>query len=229
MSRVLYWTDDEVALLRARYAGELSRDIARALGRPVRAVHEKARKLGLRKDLAFVAECTRRAVAEPTHGSQRTRFGVDAPPWNKGVKGSTGLHPATAANHFKPGQIMGRAAQLVLPLGTLRVTRDGTLERKVGTQSGPSHLRWRPVHRLVWESVHGPVPAGHVVAFKPGRKTTAAQDITPDALELLTLAQNMARNSVHRKYPPELVRLVNLRAALTRQINQKAKEAAAHE
>ena len=81
------------------------------------------------------------------------------------------------------------------------------------------------MHRLVWEAACGAVPDGHIVVFRPGRKTTDPDKITLDALELLTRAENMRRNSVHSKYPPEVARLVQLRGALTRQINRKAKEA----
>jgi hypothetical protein len=220
-----FWSEPELALLRARYACELTADIARALGRCPTSVYGKAAKLGLRKSAAFVAECSRRAMSDPAHPGRQWHFGADGvAPWNKGLKGMTGTHPNSTVNHFKPGQLSGRAAQLVLPLGTLRVSSDGVLERKVCETSGPSNLRWKAVHRLLWEQAHGAVPAGHVVVFRVGRKTTDDALITLDALELVSRAENMRRNSVHAKYPPELARLVQVRGALTAQINRKAKE-----
>ena len=43
-----------------------------------------------------------------------------------------------------------------------------------------------------------------------------------------TRAEHMHRNSVHAHYPPEIARLVQLRGALVRQINRKARQAAAN-
>lgn len=220
------WTDADVAVVRARYAGERTADIARDLGRAVTSVYQLAARLGLAKSKWAVAEMARRAMADPGHGGRRTCIQPGAVPWNSGVPGSTGLHANSRKHHFVPGKLSGRAAQLVLPVGSYRITKDGLLERKVGERPGSSHLRWRSVCRLVWEAVHGPVPAGHLVVFKPGCSSTDPQRITLAVVELVTRAENMRRNSLHAKYPPEVARLVQLRGALTRQINRKAKEAA---
>ena len=80
------------------------------------------------------------------------------------------------------------------------------------------------MHRLVWMAANGPLPAGHIVVFKPGRRTTELEAITLDAVELISRAENMRRNSVHQ-LPPELARLVQLRGVLIKTINRKAKEA----
>ena len=45
--------------------------------------------------------------------------------------------------------------------------------------------RWVPEHRRLWETEHGPIPAGHVVAFKDGDK----QNVTLDNLVLMTRAE----------------------------------------
>lgn len=215
------WAASDDALLRQHYPTGHTRSIAQALQRTVQAVCERAAKLGLSKARDAIAENTRRALQDPAHGSHRTRFGSHTPPWNKGLKGATGTHPNSRLNHFRHGSTNGRAAQLVLPLGTLRVNSDGMLQRKVATTPGSSHLRWHSVHRLVWEAEHGPVPPGHIAVFKPGRATTDVTQITADAVELVTRAEHMRRNSVHAKYPPELARLAQLRGVLARQINRK--------
>ena len=80
------------------------------------------------------------------------------------------------------------------------------------------------MHALVWMEAHGPILPGHVVVFRPGRHTTDIERITLDAVELVTRAELMKRNSVHSVYGPEVARLVQLRSAVTRQINRKLKE-----
>ncbi|MNT70582.1 hypothetical protein D3C72_2089870 [compost metagenome] len=84
--------------------------------------------------------------------------------------------------------------------------------------------RWEAVHRLVWEAAHGPIPPGHAVAFLPGRRTTDAALITLDALELVTRG-DLARRNHPRTRSPELAKLVQLKSAITRQVNRIAREA----
>lgn len=217
------WTDAEVALLRWGFADSRTDDLALALGRSYSTVAQKAAKLGLRKSAAYLAS----PEAHRLDGVKcmGTRIQPGSTPWNKGRPGSTGTQPGCRATQFKKGRPAQEARNYV-PIGSLRICADGYLERKLTDDPGivPA-CRWVAVHRIVWEAAHGSVPAGHIVVFRPGRKTTDLDKITLDALELLTRAENMRRNSVHSKYPPEVARLVQLRGALTRQINRKAKEA----
>lgn len=88
-------------------------------------------------------------------------------------------------------------------------------------------MRWKPVHRLVWERANGPIPAGHAVVFRPGRKTADPELITLDAIELVTRAELMKRNTIHR-YGPEIASIQKLRGSIRRRIKQ-AEEAQQHE
>jgi hypothetical protein len=110
-----------------------------------------------------------------------------------------------------------------VPVGSYRINGDGYLDRKVNDLPGPNTVRWKPVHRLVWSDAHGPVPEGCTVVFKPGRRTTVLELITVDAVECITRAELMARNSIHN-LPPALVEIHQLRGTLKRAINRKAKE-----
>lgn len=217
------WTDAEVALLRWGFADSRTDDLARALGRSYSTVSQKAAKLGLRKSAEYPAS----PEAHRLDGvkGMGTRIQPGSTPWNKGKPGSTGTQPGCRATQFKKGR-PAREARNYVPIGSLRICADGYLERKLTDNPGIVPVRrWVAVHRTVWETAHGTVPAGHIVVFRPGRKTTDIAKITLDALELLTRAENMRRNSVHSKYPPEVASMVQLRGALTRQINRKAKEA----
>jgi len=217
-----WWTADEEALLRQRYASTRTPELAQALGRPSKQVLAKAATMGLHKSPALIAEIAREHTMAPDHGGRRTRIQPGQVPWNKGKAGATGLHPNCKATQFKPGS----KPHTWLPLGSYRTLEGGTiLERKISETPGPNHRRWTPVHRLVWEAAHGPVPAGHLVVFKPGRSTAELERITLDAVELVTRAEHMRRNSFWTQYPPELARLTQLRGALSRAINAKAKEA----
>ena len=66
------------------------------------------------------------------------------------------------------------------------------------------------------------MPPGMAVVFKPGTRTTELEGIRLECLEMITRRELMLRNSVHR-HGPEIAALVQLRGALVRQINRKAK------
>lgn len=219
------WTESEVRLLSESFANSKTADIAQALGRGYSQVAQKAASLGLRKSEAYLAsENAGRIQRGKQHAAMKaTQFQKGLAPWNKGVKGSTGVQERCRATQFKPGR-PAHEARNYMPIGSLRLSKDGYAERKV--TDDPSIVparRWVAVHRLVWEAANGPVPPGHIVVFKPGRKTTDPALITPDALECITRVENMRRNTYHR-YGEEIARLVQLRGAITRQINERAKE-----
>jgi hypothetical protein len=200
-----YWTAAEDALLRECYADSHNADLATVLGRTPAAVLQRALTLGLRK--------TQEYMAAHCH-----RFRPGQQPWNTG---RDDFRPGgrSVETRFKPGELSGRAAQLVQPIGTLRIVAGNTLQRKVAETPGPNHRRWRSVHELVWVEAHGPVPRGHVVVFRPGQNTTVEAEITLDRLELVSRAELMRRNSVHR-HGPEIAGLSRLKGVLMRQIRR---------
>ena len=114
-----------------------------------------------------------------------------------------------------------------MPIGSYRVMTEKNgrqhLEQKVSEEKGPSHKRWTPVTRLVWEVANGPVQAGHIVVFKPGLNTIDAYLITLDRVELITRAQHAQRNHPRNK-SPELGKLYQLKGAITRQVNRINRE-----
>lgn len=220
------WTPAEVRALRKRYPHEATVALARALGRSDRVVYQKALKLGLRKSSAYLSKLKREAANALQEAGQRSRFAPGAAPWNKGLPGATGTHPNCQRTWFRPGR-PPQQARNYRPIGSLRIDpKRGALVRKfTDDPSIVPAMRWRPVHTMVWEAAHGPVPAGHVVVFKPGQKTFRAEEITLDRLELVTRAENMRRNSMHTRYPPELAALMQLGGALKRKLNNRIRKA----
>lgn len=215
------WSEVEVKLLRWAYADSLTADIAKALGRPVGQVYAKAGKLGLSKGEKFLATDRSGRIFKGGKLGLATQFKPGQVPANKGQHHPKGWAPGKmASTQFKAGN----RPHTWVPIGSYRINADGYLERKLNDLPGESHVRWFPVHRLVWIEANGPVPDGHVVVFKPGRRTTALEAITLDAVELVSRRELMARNTVHR-LPDELLPVVRLRAQLTREINRRTKEA----
>lgn len=216
----VFWTPEHVAHLKAHYADTLTVDLAPLYGRTIKQVLAKANALGLHKSIELIAETARERSSRPGHGSQATRIQPGQEPWNKGTHYTAGGR--SAETRFKPGV----RPHTWVPIGSYRLVEGPVLEQKVNDLPGPNSVRWKPVSRLVWEAAHGPIPDGHAVVFKPGRQTVELELITPDALECLSRAELMRRNSFRATLPPEWQKLVQLRGVLTRTINRKTKESA---
>lgn len=216
-----HWTPAQIALLRALYPDLKAETVAREVGRPIGSVYQKAAALGLRKSAEFLASDSsariqrgKRLPAMVAHQFQRGMT-----PWNKGAKGSTGVHENCRATQFQPGS----KPHTTLPVGSYRINRDGHLQRKVGEASGSNSKRWRCVAELVWVAAHGPLPPKHIVIFKLGKRTAVLEEITLDRIECISQAENARRNHPRNK-SPELARLVQLKGAITRQVNRITRE-----
>jgi hypothetical protein len=213
------WTDYEREVLRAHYARTLTADLAELLGHTLSSTHQQARKLGLVKSVEWIAATAKaRIEADPNHGSRRSRKQAGDAAWNKGMHYQPGGR--NAETRFKKGRAASEARNYV-PIGSIRVSKDGYLERKV--TDDPSLVparRWVGVHRLAWIEANGPIPDGCVIAFRPGQRTSVLEEITTDRLECITRAENARRNQM----PAEIRPIVQLRGAITRQINRRLKE-----
>jgi hypothetical protein len=204
-------------------------DVAEVLQRPVGSVHQRAAKLGLTKSAEFHAsDASGRVQRGKQHPSMvASQFKPGLTPWNKGrdsAETGTGHHQNSRRTQFRKGRKAEESRNYV-PLGSLRVCADGYLERKV--TDDPSIVparRWVAVHRIVWQEQVGAIPAGHIVRFREGMKTTVLEQITPDRLECITRAEHAKRNHPRSK-SPELAKLVQLKGAITRQVNRIAREA----
>ena len=225
MTSPRHWTPAQIRALRALYPDLKADTVAREIGRTTRSVHQKAKQLGIGKSDAFKKSFVsgRIQAANTDPRMVATRFKPGHKTWNSGVKGSTGLHENCRPTQFKPGQ----KPHTTQPVGSYRINSGKgikRLERKMNENTGPNSVRWIPVSRLVWEQHNGPVPAGHIVIFKEARLATVVlEEITIDKLICISRAENARRNHPANK-SPEYGRLVQLKGAITRQVNRINKE-----
>ncbi|HZP86634.1 MAG TPA: HNH endonuclease [Burkholderiales bacterium] len=213
------WTEEATALVVRDYANRPATEIAAQLGVKVHVVYKRAEKLGLKKSAEFyVSQGSGRISALLARGIDH-RFKKGWPSARKGqpfpTRGRMGL------TQFKKGQVPHNARY---QLGDRRINSEGYLDRKISNDRKGA-LNWTAEHRLVWIESNGPIPPGHVVAFKEGRRTTDLEKITVDALELITNKENLRRRSVHALYPKEVVQLIQLKGAIRRQINKRERNA----
>ena len=187
-------------------------------------VYQAAARYGLSKSEAFRASDLsariRRGKRSPAMVG--TQFKPGQVPFNKGTHFHAGGR--SVQTQFKKDCMSGAAQHNYVPIGTERISKDGYVERKVTDDPSlyPAR-RWVAVHRLVWEGAHGPVPPGHAVVFLPGKRTADVSRITADALELVSRAELMRRNSYLTRYPKEIADLIRMRGALNRKINNRSK------
>lgn len=223
MTKRHHWTLEDKQMLRQLYPNTPTSEVAHLMSLPMGKVYAQASRMGLVKSAAFLASDRAGRILKGGKLSQRTQFQPGQKPWNAGRKG----WQAGGRSH-ETQFTTGMEPPNTLPVGSLRVVTfkgRSQLERKIGTAKGPNHMRWKSVHRLVWEAVNGPTPPGHIVVFNPGMRTLVEADITIDKVECISRAQNAQRNHPINK-SPELAKLYQLKGAITRQVNRIAKEAA---
>jgi hypothetical protein len=220
-----HWSEAELALLASMYPDCHTADVAEWVGHTLTATYQRALAIGLRKSAEYLASDTACRIQRGKQNANMiaSRFQAGQAAWNKGVKGSTGLHENCRRTQFKKGQMAGAAQARWVPVGTYRINGDGYLDQKV-TDLGRGPRDWEAVHRLVWKEQFGPIPDGHIVTFKPGQRTTVLAEITSDRLECITRA-DLAHRNHPRNRDPELGRLIQLKGAITRQVNRIAREA----
>ena len=100
------------------------------------------------------------------------RFKKSHVSFNKGKKGVGGWAPT----NFKKGHVPWNYK----PVGSERINTDGYAAVKVADPK-----KWREKHAVIWESINGPIPKGHVVVFGDGNK----QNFSPDNLILISRRQ----------------------------------------
>lgn len=212
-----FWTRPEIRELRRCYPSRPTTDVATRLARSVSSVNGKAAQLGLRKAPEYLAS----PAAHRFDGRKGvgTRFAEGHRPWNAGMKGWQ-AGGRSALTRFKRGERHGTAANHCMPVGHERLI-DGYVYVKVAdVPNVPYTVNWKPTHVLNWEQAHGrALPDGHVLVFRDGnRRNTVVEN-----LELITRAENMRRNTIHR-YPPELRDAMRLAGRVRSKIERLSRE-----
>ncbi|ASK91082.1 HNH endonuclease [Xanthomonas campestris pv. trichodesmae] len=218
------WTADEDETVRINFPMWPAFLIGHLINRSTSSVYQRAKALKVVK----CPDHWRNPMAHLWNGtghpnSIASRIKPGSVPSNKGLRRPAGWAPGRMAQtQFLAGRPAHENANYK-PIGSLRVSRDGDLERKVTDDRDivPAR-RWVGVHRLVWEATHGPIPPGYVVRFRSGMKTIDPELITLDRLELISQAENMRRNTIHN-YPEHLKKVMRLRGVLNRRINRISK------
>lgn len=121
-------------------------------------------------------------------------------PFNKGKKQSEYMSPEaiekSVHTRFKKGQEPHNVNKTGNGAVVIRKDKAGRNYKYIRLAKG----YWDLHHRIVWEESHGKIPKNHIVVFKDENP----ENTTLENLELITMAENMYRNSVH-DYPKEII------------------------
>lgn len=149
---------------------------------PRRELHAMFVARWSRSDVSFAnlkALCTRKGWLTGRTG----RIEKGTVSHNKGKPMSPEIRAKCAPTMFQKGNRTGRANHIYKPIGTERISKDGYLERKVH-DGLPMQSRWRAVHLINWEALHGPIPDGMCLKSRDGNR----QNTDPANWELLDRA-----------------------------------------
>ncbi|WXL23953.1 HNH endonuclease [Ectopseudomonas mendocina] len=175
----LPWTAEHDAQLSELYKTKPITAIAQAMGRTSGSIFNRVQKLGLKRS------------DEYKQLSGCGRFKKGGAPWNAGMKGWN-AGGKSKDTQFKPGNV----SSTWRPIGAERVSKDGILYRKVADTRNKK-VDWRPVHELIWEEHHGPIPEGNFVIFIDRNRSNFAIE------NLLAVLRSTGQRNRGRRYGPE--------------------------
>ncbi len=138
-------------------------------------------------------------------------------PVNKGQKMPAHIYEKVKATMFKKGSLPHNTKKDGLIVTRKEVMRSGEVRMYQWVRI--SKANWKMVHVVKWEKKYGKVPKGHIVVFKD--KNT--MNLSIKNLELITLQENMRRNTIHN-LPPELKKSIRVITSLNRKIKKYEKQ-----
>ena len=201
------FTPEEDEIIKALYLELPVKTLGKLINRSHCGITRRFEALGLVIPLEVIEE-----------RKQNSRYSKGNVPFNKGKKIADYLSPEqyerVKTTFFQSGHIPHNA----LPDFTEVERPDKTGKMNIMIKlPGRRKLVYKNIY--VWEEHTGkPLPKGYNVVFKTDDRT----NFSPENLECISNKELMLRNTVHR-YPKEIVQLVQLKAAVKRQINQHEK------
>jgi hypothetical protein len=197
-------------IIRVLYPTVPSRALCDYLGYTTSQLYNRVYHMGVKKN-PRIKYLQNRALR--LNGGMKTRFKPGHEPYNKGKPMSSEVYAKVAPTMYKPGNKPPNTRE---PNATsIRWDNTGRPYCYTKVKDG----LWVLTHRLVWESINGPIPKDHVVRFKDGNNL----NLDIDNLECIPKTENAIRNSIHR-FPGELQTVMRLKSKLNKKIKNHGKK-----
>lgn len=217
MGKRKIWTDADLWRLIAWYPDTHIRTLCRRFGRSRHSIYNAVHFLGLLKDPDFLLNQNRELGRRLDTFGAPHRFLKGYLPANKGLRQPGWFAGRMRETQFKKGHFPYNRDPDFYVLGALRVNADGYIDMRMSFEAGSKG--WRALHRILWEDAHGPVSPGCIVRFKDRDKL----NVELGNLELISRADNMRLNSIH-KLPPPLKSTIRVLGALKRTLNRRTRD-----
>lgn len=196
------FTADEDTFLWANYCSIPAKRMAKMLGRSEGTARQRMKVLGITVPPEITEKFKRDSWIKKG----------DTPP-NKGKKQiefmTAEAIERTKATRFQKGNLPHNTSE-----------KDGDISVRRDTKTGIEYLyirvslgQWELLQRVNYRKCIGQIPDGHVVILKDGNPNNCC----PSNLELLTLEENMNRNTIQR-FTPELISTMKILAKLKKTI-----------
>lgn len=187
------WNQKELDLLGLLWPNTPTDEIAVIIGRKGAYCWKKAKDLGLQRTPKFLEQQQKMFADTLRLHGEKSRFKKGDVAYNKGKKWNDFM-PKESQERSRKTQFPKRnVPQNWKPIGWERISRDGYVEVKIRDDYGKNRVNnFELKHRLLWEKINGPVPAGMMVKFKDGDK----MNITIDNLFLASKKDNLIDNTM---------------------------------
>ena len=208
------FTPEEDQYIRDNYLTQFLREMGEHLGRTEGTILGRMTRIGIEVPAEIKLKRLQQSFKNLEESGKMSRFQKGLVPHNKGKKMSPEMYEKCKGTMFKPGQIPATCVHFGKPYLHQRTWEDGYVEKLWFIQEGTNK---RSAYLAYLCRQNGIDLTGKKPILKPGFDHSRAP--TMEDIMIVTNAENMRRNSLHR-YPPEVVKLCQLKGALQRQINK---------
>ena len=201
-----FFTKKEDDFLRQNYLTIPAKRMSRMLNRSESGARQRMAVLNLKVPATIIAKFKRDSQIKPGNI-----------PSNKGKKMPANIYKKIKHTFFKPGHLPHNTKKNGVISLRKQTMRNGQITFYQWVRI--SKAKWKMLHVLNWEKKYGKVPAGYIVVFKD--KNTMNANLKN--LELIALAENMRRNTIHN-LPPDLKKSIRVITSLNRKIKKHEKQ-----
>lgn len=191
--------------IRDHYPHEPTKIVANDLNRSIASVYGHAKASGIAKSESFMESALSGRRNFSRLNTKKTQFKKGHIPANKGMKMPAHVYEKVKKSFFRKVQLPWNTKSD----GYERVSKEGYREVRIGGV-------FKSKHRVIWESVRGPIPDKMVIVLKDGNPLNC----TCENLECISRTELMARNTFGR-FPPELKKTIRTFNKLKKTINEK--------
>jgi len=215
MNKKYEFTPEMVEELKAIYPYTNSQELASHFNCSYSSICYHAQKHGLKKDIEWVKETSRRHMLNEDHPGRKHWIKKGNIPVNKGKRQDEYMSEQsiekTKATRFTKCHIPVNHK----PVGYERVDTDGYIYVKIAE---PNVFKLK--HRVVWERHNGEIEKGYNIQFRDGNR----QNCSIDNLYIISRKEQMKNeNCIHARYSGDLKKSIYTLKSLNIQIKKHEK------